>query len=417
MSSSYLKSAGLRRSVVGALAVAFVLPAGAAVAAETYMQPGLNLSTEVYDNFDMEPKTNSDSDVWGYIAELETLIGIATPRSDTSILPRLRFQQYPDRPDRDALEGFLDLESQYRWERSEFNVLAKYDHQDAYNTLLPGAGFDDFDPLDPSTPTSARVRQAKETRDRLEFRPDYTFDVSERVRVGVEGSYENVDFNSDALVQTQVDYENTDLGGSVSWALNPRSNARLGAFGSRYEAKNGSSAADSYGADIGYGYSWSEVAGAGLSVFYEKSDSTSYVPVRTDESFSGWGGNFTAYWKGPASQWRLTTGRAYRPSDKGGRETSDQFRVQYKRKLTARLKFDGAGRYVRERALDSRSSSSDRDYARLDLSLRWMISPTLYLGGGYSYLWQEYMSVGGSTAASNRLFVSFGYSGLGRESR
>ena len=42
----------------------------------------------------------------GYIAEMDFLMGIRTPKGDTSLRPRVRFQDYPDRDDFERFEGF-----------------------------------------------------------------------------------------------------------------------------------------------------------------------------------------------------------------------------------------------------------------------------------------------------------------------
>ena len=111
-----------------AVATAMVLAGAAAAvgpveAAETYVRPQVDLRVENNDNFDMTPDPSQDSDVYGYIADLRALIGIATPRSDTSLRPRVRLQEYPDRDDRQRTEAFLDLKSSYRWERSQVLVI------------------------------------------------------------------------------------------------------------------------------------------------------------------------------------------------------------------------------------------------------------------------------------------------------
>jgi len=395
------------------MVAALILPLGACLAAQTYVTPQLNLRLENNDNFDMTPAGVPKSDVYGYIADLQALIGIATPRGETSIRPRLRFQEYPDRPDRRRLEGFLDLRSKYRWERSNLLVVARYDRQDYYNTVLPGAGYDPLYPNDPSVPDTAVARRFGDTRDQFKFAPRYSFDTSERTTVGVEAQYTNVAYHTTAPVQTQTDYQYAQGRGFVSWALDPRSDVSVGGYVSKYEARDGSSAADSYGADIGYARRWSEAAGIELTMYYETSDSTDFVPVRTEETTSGWGGEFSAYWKGPVSRWRMRARRSFVPSSYGGLQTADEFRVQYQRNLSTRLAFDGAARYVMERGLTSGNQRNDKDYARLDLSMRWMMTPTVYVEGGYNYIWQQYQS-NNSSAANNILFVSVGYQGLGR---
>lgn len=414
MSSSYRKSPRLRLAVAGSCAAALLCSfgVGSVMAADTYVQPQVDLRGEYNDNFDLTPGGSDDSDVYGYIADLQALIGIATQRSDTSIRPRLRFQEYPDRDELQTLEGFLDVRSRYDWERSRFDVLGRYAHQDSYNAEFPGG---EFDPLAPSDPVnSSGEALVGETRDRFLLTPEYTYDLTERVRLEFAAQYEAVRYDADEGEPTQTDYDNMIGSGAVGWALNPRSDVSVGAYASKYEAGDDSTETEAYGGDIGYGYRWSDVIGLELNLFYEQNDTTDFLPVPGEESTSNWGGTVTGYWKGEVSDWKGSIGRTYIPTGSGGKAESDQLRIQYDRDLTQRLKFRGAGRYEARTALTDRGSNDDRDYARADLSLQWAVTPTWYVRGGYSYIWQDRESATDS-ATNNKFFISTGYRGLGRQ--
>jgi len=414
MSLSYRRSAGLRLAVSRACVIAAVaaLPPGTSFAAQTYVQPQFDLRAESSDNFNLIPGGSPDSDVYGYIADLQALIGIATPRSNTSIRPRVRLQEYPDRDDMERLEAFLDVRSQYKWERSEFLVLGKYSRQDSYNADQPSGEFDPLDPNDPADPNAGN-NQVGQTRNLFLIRPNYTFALTERTRLGVEADYQAVRYDADSGQATQTDYDFMIGQGFVSWSIDPRSDFSIGAYVSKYEATDDSSDADAYGGEIGYQYRWSETIGAEVSIVYEQDDTTDYVPVTVKDSTSGWGGTVTGYRQGEVSSWRVTAGRTFIPTGDGGKANSDQFRVQYDRDLSERLSFRGAARYEARTELGGNTGDNDRDYARADLTLKWMMAPTWYLQGGYSYVWEDRASAPGD-AANNKLFVSFGYQGLAR---
>jgi hypothetical protein len=114
--------------------------------------------------------------------------------------------------------------------------------------------------------------------------------------------------------------------------------------------------------------------------------------------------------------WRFTLGRRFIPTGSGGKATSDQLRLQYDRDLSERLMFNGAVRYETQAALTEAGARDDRDFARVDLSLEWMMTPTWYLSGGYSYIWQD-REEDPSAVDNNRVFVSVGYRGLQRPRR
>jgi len=417
MSSSYRNPARLRLAVSSAcvVAVAAAQPLGTCLAAQTYVEPRFDLRAETNDNFNLVPGGSPDSDVYGYIADLQALIGIATPRSDTSIRPRVRLQEYPDRDDLERLEAFLDLRSQYNWERSAFLVLGKYSRQDSYNADQPSGEFDPLDPTDPANPGSASILIG-ETRTLFAIRPNYTFELTERTSLGFEADYQDVSYDAGSGQATQTDYNFAIGEGFVSWSLDPKSDFRVGAYVSKYEAKDNSTNSDAYGGEVGYQYRWSESIGAEVSVTYEQDDTTNYLPVPVEESTSGWGGTVTGYREGEVSSWRVTAGRTFIPTGDSEKATSDQFRVQYDRDLSERLSFLGAARYEARTAIGGNGGSNDRDFARADLTLKWMMAPTWYVQGGYSYIWQDRESAP-SDAANNRLFISFGYQALRRQRR
>lgn len=416
MSSSYRKSALLRRVAARAIALpgACVFVAGSAHSAQTYVQPQVDLRAEINDNFDLTPGGSTDSDVYGYIADMQALIGIATPRSDTSIRPRVRFQEYPDRDEMQSWEGFLDLRSRYDWERSHLDLLGRYSRQDSYNTETPTG---EFDPLAPNDPTNADTGQilVGETRDRFLVEPEFAFELTERVELGAEARYEAVRYDSDS-VQTQTDYDFMNAGGTVTWAFDQRSDLGAGAYVSKYEARDDSTETEAYGFNLGYGYEWSEVTGLVAEVFYEQNDTTDFLPARAEESTSGWGGTLTGYRKGEVSEWRASVGRNFIPTGSGGKAESDLLRIQYTRDFTERLRFSGAGRYEARTSLTERGSSDDRDYARADLSLDYMLAPTWFVRGGYSYIWQD-RETATDSADNNKFFISAGYRGLPRQRR
>ncbi len=185
---------------------------------------------------------------------------------------------------------------------------------------------------------------------------------------------------------------------------------------STYEAQDDSVNTDAYGGSLGYEYRWSEVGGVAVDLFYEQDDATRTLPVPSKESTSGWGGTVSAYRQGEVSTGafrlaavtsRPATAARYSPISSGCNMT-----VTSRNACGSR----GAARYESRTGFTAQTEAQDRDYARADLSFRWMMSPTWYLEGGYSYIWQDRASASGD-ADNNRLFVSVGYQGLDRQRR
>ncbi len=274
MSSSFPEQPYPGRTVSLAFALLGIaaLSAGTAHAADTYVQPQVELRVEDNSNFNLVPGGSDDSNVYGYIADAQALIGIATPRSDTSIRPRVRFQEYPDREDLERVELFFDLRSLYEGERSRLLTFGRYSRQDSYNAETPGAEFDPLDPNNPTNPDSGTIVFG-ETRTRVQVQPEYSYRLTERSEFGVDADFQTVEFDADTgLVQTNTDYDFYAGGGFVRWALDPRNDFIVGAYANKYEAKDDSTETDAYGGRVGYHHRWSDVTGIEVDVLYEQND-------------------------------------------------------------------------------------------------------------------------------------------------
>jgi hypothetical protein len=392
-----------------------LLSVEAAHAADTYVQPSAEVRVESNDNIDLDPAGISDSNVQGYIADLDALIGIATPRSNTSIRPRVRLQEYPDREEFQEVEAFFDFLTTYRWERADFRLLARYSRQDDYNAELPDGGTDPIDPNEPNNPDSGTF-VIGETRTRYSVAPELAFDLTERLRAGVQSQYQAVRFDSDDL-DNKVDYDFIEGAGFVRWALDERSALLASIYANLYEATDDSTETEAYGGTFGYEYQWSETTGLALEILYEQNTTTDFdPPFEFEEESSGMGGQLTAFRKGEVSEWRFSVGRQFIPTGASGKAESDQIRVQYQRDLTERLAFTGTGRYESRNAITTAGASNNRDYARADVALRWMFSSTWFVNGGYSYIWQDREDAIDS-ADNNRFFIGVGFKALDRQQR
>jgi hypothetical protein len=404
-----------RRRFAGAVVGCCLVVSGAAQAADTYVQPSAEVRVESNDNIDLDPIGSSESNVQGYIADLDALIGIATTRSNTSMRPRVRLQEYPDREEFQEVEAFFDFLTTYRWERADFRLLARYSRQDDYNAELPDGSTDPIDPNEPNNPDSGTF-VIGETRTRYSIDPEIAFDLTERLRAGVRARYQAVRFDTDDL-DDKVDYDFIEGSGFLRWALDERSALTVAYYASLYEATDNTTETEAYGGILGYEYQWTESTGLALEFLYEQNTTTDFEPpFEFEETESGMGGQLTAFRKGEVSEWRFSIGRQFIPTGASGKAESDQIRVQHERDFTQRLKFIGAGRYEARSAITTAGASNNRDYARADLTLRYMFSPSWFVDGGYSYIWQEREDAI-DAADNNRFFLGVGFKGLDRQRR
>lgn len=411
MSSSYPDSSARVHLLAGA--VAAVLLAGTARAADTYVLPEVELRAETNDNFGLQPGGSPDSDVYGYIADLQALIGIATPRSETSIRPRVRLQEYPDR-ELERAEGFLDLNTLYRWERAQLRTVARVSRRDVYNADLEGGAFNPDDPDAPTDPGTG-TRTDGESVSRFRIVPELVISLSERTGIGGSVEYSGARYEDDED-DTNNDYNFVGGNAFLSWTLDERNELRFGGYANRYEITDGSTETDSVGAEVELRSRWSETSRMSALIFFEDSERQDYFPVPAKESDSGVGGEIAGTWQGQVTRLRFAVGRTFVGTGARGKSELDQLRLQYDRDLTQRLNLLIVGRVESRRVIGSGDATNDRDFARGDLVLRWMATPTMFIQGGYSYIWEDQLTDAGD-ADNNRFFISFGYAALDRRRR
>ena len=394
------------KSLFAATSMSFALNAAAA---DVQTEPRLDLRVEQNDNLDLDPVTDSDSDVLGYIAEADLLVGIASPRGETSLRPRLRFQDYPDRSDFERVEGFVDMLSTYQWQRSRFEFIGNFAHQDLYNADTPGGGFDPLDPGGGDPGGGAAV--IGQTRTSLGVRPTFEHEITERARIGMFVDWLTAKYDADEGEPTRTDYDFGLVDGYFTWAVGPNSDFTVGAYASKYEADDEIETTDAIGGRLGYTYRWNDTDGLEATVNYERNETEALVPVAFEETSSEVGGSLTAFRELEISEWRVSVGRYFIPTGDSGKAVIDRFRLQYDRLFSERLSFRGAARYDSRTGVSELNAGNDRDYARVDLSLKWLITQKWYVGGGYSYIWED-REQAVSDAQNNRFFINFGYQGL-----
>src|SRR5262245_39547143 len=94
------------------LAIGLIAGPGTGFAADTYMVPRLEVSARADSNRELNTKAEGGRDSSSsYIADGELMLGVATPRSDTFIRPRLKYQNSPDIDNAKRTEQFLDFKS------------------------------------------------------------------------------------------------------------------------------------------------------------------------------------------------------------------------------------------------------------------------------------------------------------------
>jgi len=410
MSSSFRRECSLTAPLARLSVALVVLGAARSVsAAQYYVQPVVTALAQTDSNIDLSP--DGGQRVEGYGADAAALISIATPDSETTAKPRIRYATYPKETGLDRLEGVLDFNTLYRTPRNNFSLTGRFDHLNDTQAQTPRAEFNVVNPDSPGTAGTGRI-QIGVTRNYLLLQPRYEHQVSQLMSLGVSGLYQTESF-SPANEFGHVNFDFYQGNAFIARKFGTRAVFSAGGFASRYEAKDVVSTANAVGANAGLEYNWTETLAAQVDLTYQSANVDSTVPPAFTGTTRNWGGSGGLIWRRQSEALRINLGRTITPGSGGGMYSSDQLQAQYDRDVTERLSYTAAVRAVASRGLWANINSSDRNYARVDLSAKWMLTRTWIVQGGYSYIWQKYRT--DPTSANNsQIYFRCGYQGLPR---
>jgi hypothetical protein len=393
----------------GALAATLVA-AGAARAAEVFVQPSGYVETETNSNLDLTP--GGQSEVTGYLADLASVIGIATPNSATTIRPRVDYRNYPEDAGDNRLEAYLDFNSFYKAERSSASIGGTLEHRDLASAELNSATYDPINPNQPTSPQTGHIVNGA-TRDSAYIVPNYSYNLTPLLSLGVEGVYQKVNFkpNDDGRF---VDFEYGQGKAYLIWTLNQKFDINFGAYANKYNATRYDSKATAEGGLVGLNTSWTPLFSTRASVVLQHSEINSGIPPVFDASVNTWGGDFTAIYKAQTQQFRADLSRLISPSGGGGVYVNNQLQFEYDRRMSQRWSLTAAAILLRGIDATQQTTGNGRDYVRTLLETKWMITQTWFILGGYQYISQKY-ETDPDGAANNRFYLRFGYQGLNRQ--
>ncbi|HEY6454248.1 MAG TPA: hypothetical protein VIY90_03095 [Steroidobacteraceae bacterium] len=381
----------------------------AASADDLYFQPRMDVQVSVNSNRDLVssgPTTASE----GYYANFGGTLNYLTPDSTVIFRPQVGYEDYPRVGEKDSL-AIADLYSDHRTERSDFLVTGQFDRRSTYGSELADATFNTVNPLQPTAPDTGRIN-VNDTRTLGTLSPNYTYDLTKRLSWALGGVFQDADYSgpgSNGYVPFTYYVESTALG----WAATPRLDAKITAFGTQESAKNGTGSVNGGGVTLGFDYKWSTQFTTHVEILGERDNADTRIPTPVSETSTSGGATVVTTWKGEISSLMFVAGRTFTPSGAGGKYSLDQVHVEYNRDLAPRWKLIAAGIYDRYTPVASAIPASEYTYVNVEVSVKWLWTPTWYVSTGAQYLFNKLGPPLGS-ASNDMLYVQFGYLGLSR---
>jgi hypothetical protein len=391
----------------GVVLLAFGAPG--AGAADVYFQPRMDVTVDGNTNRALDTTGTKEASA-GYYADFGGTLNYLTPDSTVIFRPKVGYEDYPQVGERDSLI-LADLYSDFKTERSDILITGDFDRRSTYGSELADATFNPVNPLQPTAPETGRIN-VSDTRTLGTFSPTYTYELTRRLSWSLGGVIQDADYSgpsANGFVPYTYYVESTALG----WAATPRVEAKITAFGSEESAKNGTGSVDGGGVTLGFDYKWSSQFSTHVEILGERDDSDTRGPTPVSETSTSGGATVVTQWKGEVSSVMFVAGRTFTPSGAGGKYSLDQVHVEYHRDLAPRWKLTAAGVYDRYTPVTSAVAASDYTYVNVEVSLKWLWTPTWFLATGAEYLFNKLGPPLGS-ASNDMLYVQVGYEGLSR---
>jgi hypothetical protein len=314
----------------------------------------------------------------------------------------------------DRVEGILNGNYQYSFEqRDRMNLIGYYDHRDDVNAEQPGAQDNAINPgVGTTTPSTGQVIKGV-VRDYLILQPSYTHLLTPLSNISLGGEYQRLSYNNEDTDHVPFDYYLGRL--AYNWGPTQRLGLGVNAFGARYTAGLIDASSNTGGIGGNVRYAWTPALSGSVTASYQRTDVKEPSRDFTQTS-NEWAAQAAVTYAGQITTYRATVGRVIVPGAAGGLFATDQVQGQIDRDLTQRLHLMAAVRYFRDRTITGVRGNDTRDYARTDLSLRYMMTRTLFISGAYNFTWQKYV-IDPTGASANRIYLSIGYMGLERQQR
>ena len=368
-----------------------------ASAANWEIAPRVEAGYRYSDNYHLGPP-GTEVDVSGGEADAQVTFRTLDPRTQIEITPRVLATYFPDEPEDDSVDGYLDARFEDVTPRRRMGVLGTFSHEDVARSELPeggdGAGGDLGNPVDGD---SGRFVEHN-TRNYVRVSPFIRYDVTQRQRLDFEAHYLHADFEKQ-LENAQQDFSEEGVSAGWGYQFSERSSLTLRGVASRYETTFDT---DAYGAYLQWDTNFTE-----NSRVYVRAGAQQTEPENGESDtnpIAGIGGS----WNSPRNTLFIDLTRTVEPISAGTVVERYQLRMQIDHEVSPRVSLRLGARASHDEDIDTAGTFPTRKYAAAEGGFEWRVLRNFAVTATYSYRWQEYADEL-SDRSANGFLVGFVY--------
>lgn len=347
--------------------------------ADWSLSPVIRVGAEADDNPRLDPRTDQEVDLAGYLADLTANIAYNSARTDFSFSPRWLVRVYPDEPDFESNDTFFRSRFNYQMQSSSLGFWASYDEQQIRNAEQTSV---DFDVEDPDEVDGVGTGESLLTGDRKRLRlvPRWSWNFSDVSSLRAQVNYIDVSYD-DVFAGILTPYIDTRLALSYRRALSSRTTLVVMGTGRTFQADN-PNVEDVNGVSglLGFERAMSETTSLRAMVGVENTEQT--AGEQTPEPI----GDLTLTRRGETITMFAQIRRSVNASGAGQVTLRDQINVNFSRQLNEKILAGLGVRAFQTRNIgDLGSSLAEREFVQLRGMVTWNISRTFAMETSYQY--------------------------------
>jgi hypothetical protein len=393
--------------------------------------PRIELGGTYNDNYRMANTSGQELQVYGPYIDAQLDTQLVSPTSKLEIVPRLRSDDYPTDHADQSTDGFLDIDWDTKTQRSDFTGVASYANETVILSELLPATFPGV-ALGQVVGGESGIVTFRNREQLVHVAPDYTYDLTQRTHLNLQGAYDRASFNQSEV--QQIGYDNYTGQAGLLFNVTQLSTVSVNGVASRFVPQEGPGTTTTYGAFVEWDLVHSQVAHfyARVGDNRSKADVTTTTTITTPPLRRGLpptvthvttNGTFTSngVTGGVGLQLRyqiteITVDflRALSPSDIGAQVINNEERFRVLHAFEPRLSGFLGLRGIQLRGSGSRGglTITSEDYVTAEAGFDYQLTQSFRVEGKYDFMWQRFQ--GTPSASSNAVGLSIIYQPLSR---
>jgi hypothetical protein len=361
-----------------AVLFAALAAAGSATAANWEVAPRVEAGYRYSDNYHLGPP-GTEVEVEGGEADARLTLRSLDPRTQIEITPRIQATYFPDEPDDDSVDYFLDASLLDQTPRRRIGVDGELSRQDVTRSELPDGSDPGGDLGNPIDGDSGRFVEHNR-RNFGRIAPFFRYDVTQRQRLEFDANYLQADFEKE-IPGAQHDYSRGGVSAGWGYQVSERSELMLRALASRYETTFDT---DGYGAYVQWDTRFTETSRAYVRVGGQRTEPE--VGESDTNVLAGIGGS----WNSQRNHLFLDLTRTVEPISAGTVVERYQLRMQIDHDVSPRVSLMLGARGSHDEDIADSGSFPTRKYAAAEGGFEWRVLRDFAVTATYSYRWQDY---------------------------